>query len=207
MHITRSDLKGEAKKRLAGQTKPSAIVTFVTFLLPAIAGPSGIAPLIFNGPLGAGMGQFFLRLVRGEAPGIGTMFLGFSKFLRNIRVWLLQVIFVVLWALLLIVPGIAAGLRYSMVWFVLADEPELTAREALNRSKALTKGRLGDLFVLAASFFWWLAFGIVTLGIGFLYVVPYVQTTWALVYEGMRSAEAQSAAQPSAIPGPKPSSL
>jgi len=191
MNITRSTLKGEAKRRLSGHTKPSAIVTFVTFLLPTLAGPSGIAPLIFDGPFGAGMAQFFLRLVRGEQPGIGTMFLGFSKFLRNIRVWLLQVIFVLLWAVLLIVPGVVAALRYSMVWFVLADEPELTAREALDRSKALTKGRLGDLFVLAASFFWWLCFGIVTLGIGFLYVVPYVQTTWALVYEGLRVAEAR----------------
>lgn len=190
MNITRADLKAEAKKRLAGQTKPSAIVTFVSFLLPALAGPSGIAPLIFDGPFGAGMAQFFLRLVRGENPGIGTMFLGFSKFLRNIRAWLLQVVFVVLWSLLFLVPGIVAGLRYSMVWFVLADEPELTAREALERSKALTKGRLKDLFTLAFSFFWWLVFGVVTLGIGFLYVVPYVQTTWALVYEGMKAAEA-----------------
>jgi uncharacterized membrane protein len=189
MHITRTTLKSEAKRKLSGQTKPSAIVTFVTWLLPTIAGPSGIAPLIFDGPFGAGMAQFFLRLVRGEAPGVGTMFLGFSKFLRNIRVWLMQLVFVLLWALLLIVPGVIAGLRYSMVWFVLADEPELTARQAMDRSKALTKGRLRDLFVLGLSFFWWLVFGIITLGIGFLYVVPYVQTTWALVYEGMRVAE------------------
>lgn len=192
MNITRADLKAESKRRLAGQAKPSAIVTFVSFLLPSLFGASGIAPILFNGPFGAGMGQFFLRLVRGENPGIGTMFLGFSKFLRNIRVWLLQLVFVLLWALLLIVPGIVAGLRYSMVWFVLADEPDLTAREALNRSKALTKGRLGDLFTVAISFFWWILFGFLTLGIGFLWVVPYIQTTWALIYEGMRAAEGQT---------------
>jgi len=189
MFITRADLKKESKKRLAGQTKTSAIVTFVSFLLPNLFSPSGIAPLLFDGPFASGMAHFFLRLIRGEEPGVGTMFQGFTKFLRNIRVWLLQVVFVVLWTLLFVVPGIIAGLRYSMAWFVLVDEPDLTAREALDRSKSLTQGHLGDLFVLALSFFWWFLFGVITLGIGFLFVVPYFQTTFALFYEGLRAAE------------------
>ena len=188
MNITRKDIKTEAKGRLVGQKKQGAIVTFISSLLPGIMSPSGLAPLLLDGPFAAGMATFFLRLVRGENPGIGSMFLGFSKFLRNIRVWLLQVVFVVLWAVLLLVPGVIAALRYSMVWFILVDEPDLTAREALDRSKELTKGRLRDLFGLAVSFFWWLCFGVVTLGIGFLYVIPYIQSTWALVYEGMRAA-------------------
>jgi uncharacterized membrane protein len=100
------------------------------------------------------------------------------------------VVFVLLWTCLLVVPGIVAALRYSMVWFILADEPDLTARQAIDRSKALTKGHLGDLFLVWMSFFWWFLFGIVTLGIGFLWVVPYVQTTLALVYEGLKAAQA-----------------
>ena len=63
------------------------------------------------------------------------MFQGFTKFLRNIRLWALQVVFVLLWGLLLIVPGVVAALRYSMAWFVLVDEPDLTARQALDRSE------------------------------------------------------------------------
>lgn len=189
MHITRTDLKAESKRKLVGQRKPGAIVTFVTSFIPSLVGPSGIGPLLLDGPFAAGMANFFLRLVRGEQPGIGTMFLGFSKFLRNIRVWLLQVVFVLAWSLLLVVPGFFAALRYSMVWFVLADHPDLTAREAMERSKALTKGHLGDLAVLALSFFWWILLGFVTMGIGFLWVIPYVETTWALVYEGLRIAE------------------
>ena len=189
MHITRAVLKREAKKQFSGEKKTSAIVTVVSWAFPALIGPSGIGPLLFDGPFAAGMASFFLRMVRGEAPGIGTMFQGFSKFLRNIAIWVLQVVFVLLWALLLIVPGVMAGLRYSMVWFVVADEPDLSARQALDRSKALTKGHLGDLFVLVVSFFWWFLFGLVTLGIGFLWVVPYVQTSLALFYEGLRAAE------------------
>jgi len=189
MHITRAVLKAEAKKQFSPEKKSSAIVTLVSWAFPSLIGPSGIGPLIFDGPFSAGMANFFLRLVRREAPGIGAMFQGFGKFLRNIRLWVLQVVFVLLWGLLLVVPGLVAALRYSMVWFVLVDEPDLTARQALARSKALTKGHLGDLFTLAASFLGWVLFGIVTLGIGFLYVVPYIQTTWALVYEGLRVAE------------------
>jgi len=87
------------------------------------------------------------------------------------------------------VPGIVAALRYSMVWFLLVDEPDLGARQALDRSKALTKGHLWDLFTVWLSFLGWFLLGVVTLGIGFLWVVPYVQTTLALVYEGLRAAE------------------
>ena len=189
MHITRTVLKGEAKKQFFGEKKKSALVTLVSFLFPSLIGPSGIGPILLDGPFASGMAHFFLKMVRGEEPGFGTVFQGFTRFLRNIRVWALQVVFVLLWGLLLIVPGVVAALRYSMTWYILVDEPELTAREALNRSKELTKGHLGDLFTLAFSFFWWILFGFVTLGLGFLYVVPYIQTTWALVYEGLRAAQ------------------
>jgi len=190
MFITRADLKQEARKRLTGQTKTSAIATLVSYLIPSVLMPSGLGPILLSGPFSSGVAGFFLQLIRGETPGMGTVFQGFTKFLRNIRLWVLQVVFVVLWALLLVVPGVMAALRYSLVWFVAADEPELTARQALDRSKALTKGRLRDLFGIAVSFFWWFLFGIVTLGIGFLYVVPYFQTTMALFYEGTKAAEA-----------------
>jgi uncharacterized membrane protein len=196
MFITRTTLKTEAKKRLAGQTRPSALVTFVTFFVPQFILPSGLGPLIVDGPFSAGMANFFLQLIRGQNPGMGTMFQGFSNFWRNIRLWLLQVVFVVLWGLLLVVPGVVAALRYSMAWFVAVDEPELTAREVMERSKQLTKGRLRDLFALAVSFVWWVGFGIITLGIGFLYAVPYIQTTWALVYEGLKAAEVRPQASP-----------
>jgi len=192
MHITRSDLKTQSRQQLAGRAKPVAIVTFVSFLVPSLFSATGIAPLLFNGPFGVGMAQYFLQLVRRQEPGVGTMFTGFSRFWRNIFAWVLQVVFVLLWALLLVVPGVIAGLRYSMLWFVLADDPELTARQALQRSKDLTKGHLRDLFVLALSFLGWILLGIVTLGIGFLWIVPYIQTTWALVYEGLKAAQTRS---------------
>jgi len=192
MFITRRDLKVQSKKTLAGQRKTSALVTAVSFVFPNLVGPSGIGAVLLDGPFSAGMAAYFLKLVRGEAPGMGTMFQGFSRFLRNIRLWALEIVFVLLWGLLLIVPGVLAGLRYSMAWFVLVDEPDLTAREALERSKELTQGHLGDLAVLAASFLGWVLVGFLTLGIGFLWIVPYIQTTWALVYEGLRVSQASN---------------
>jgi len=192
MFISRALVKTEAKTRLAGQGKSSAVVTFISWLFPGFLFPSGIGPLLLDGPFSAGMAQYFLRVARGESGGIGSVFLGFSKFLRNVGVWVLQVVFVLLWACLLVVPGVVAALRYSMVWFLLVDEPDLTARQALDRSKALTKGHLWDLFTVWMSFFWWFLFGIVTMGIGFLWVIPYAQTTLALVYEGLKTAEART---------------
>lgn len=187
MFITRRDLKDQSKKTLKGQHKTSALVTAVSFVFPNLVGPSGVGAVLLDGPFSAGMASYFLKLIRGEAPGMGTMFQGFSRFLRNIRLWALQIVFVLLWGLLLVVPGVIAALRYSMVWFVLVDEPDLTARQALERSKELTRGHLGDLALLAASFLGWVLVGFLTLGIGFLWIVPYIQTTWAYLYEGLRA--------------------
>ena len=86
-------------------------------------------------------------------------------------IWLsiITIVFIVLWILLLIVPGVIAALRYSQSAKILAENPTITAREALNRSKEMMRGKLGKYLVLNLSFIWW--FLLVIIGIfGFVII-------------------------------------
>lgn len=76
---------------------------------------------------------------------------------------------------------------YAMVPYLLRDYPDLTAREALRTSREMMKGHKWDLFVLQLSFIGWILLAIVTLGIGFLFVGPYMQTANAAFYEDLKA--------------------
>lgn len=97
-----------------------------------------------------------------------------------------MILYVLLWTLLLIVPGIIAALGYSMTFYILADEPELKAEEALRKSKAMMDGYKLKLFYLDLRFFLLAFLCILTLGIGFLWLIPYVNVTTALFYEDIK---------------------
>ena len=100
---------------------------------------------------------------------------------------LLYMLFVFLWALLLYIPGIIKGLAYSMSPFILKDNPELSANQAINLSQKMMKGHKFDLFCLMLSFLGWVILSMFTLGIGYLWLAPYMYTTMAAFYEDVKA--------------------
>ena len=108
--------------------------------------------------------------------------IGFSNWAHNVWGMFLMGLFIFLWTLLLIIPGIVKALAYSLVPYILVDKPERSANEAINRSKAMMKGHKFDLFYLYLSFIGWIFLAILTLGIGLLWVIPYMQTSMAAFY-------------------------
>lgn len=117
-----------------------------------------------------------------ESPEINTLFSGFSYMGPAILLNIMIAVFTCLWSLLFVIPGIIKAISYSMAYFVLADNPELSAKEALDESKRITSGHIGDLFVLYLSFIPWVLLGAITCGLALIYVVPYMQTTMANYY-------------------------
>jgi uncharacterized membrane protein len=73
--------------------------------------------------------------------------------------------FVALWSLLLVVPGIVAAYRYSMAPFLMADDPDLGALDAINMSKKMMDGHKGRLFALQFSFIGWAFCSMILIGI------------------------------------------
>ena len=135
--------------------------------------------------VGVGFTLFILNTVRGTGAAMGNLLDGFGFFWRIILLNLLLSIFVFLWSLLLIVPGIIAAYRYSMATYVLLDHPEYGVMDCIRESKALTAGRKGELFKLDLSFLGWLFLSFLPY-IGYLvsvWVTPYYALTHAMYYE------------------------
>jgi uncharacterized membrane protein len=118
-----------------------------------------------------------------ETPKFNTLF-------KYIRIWktavtttLLQGLYILLWSLLFIIPGIIAAYNYAMTSYILAENPNLTASQALEMSKTIMNGNRFRLFCLTFSFIGWHLLAVLTFGIGELWVVPYEQAAIAAFYK------------------------
>ena len=115
------------------------------------------------------------------------MFEGFNVFLKSIITNALIGIFVFLWSLLLIIPGILAIYSYSMTFYILADHPSVPPLDAIRRSKELMRGKRWKLAKLQARFIGWYLLAFLTCGIGLLWITPYSQTAISNFYNDIKS--------------------
>ena len=178
--MDRVQLKANAKQQIQGNIGILFVCLLITSVLSGLI--PGLTTLIVGPPLTLGLTMIFLGLTRDESPEINTLFSGFSYMGPAILLNIMIAIFTCLWSLLFVIPGIIKAISYSMAYFVLADNPELSAKEALDESKRITSGHIGDLFVLYLSFIPWVLLGAITCGLALIYVVPYMQTTMANYY-------------------------
>lgn len=179
----RYKLKRAAKRQIQGNIG----VLFVCMLVAALIGSisSVVSWLVFP-VLQFSLVLIYLNLTAGYRPEVGNVFDGFHSFGRAWCLWFLTGFFVMLWTMLLVVPGIVKTFAYSMAPYILADNPNMTALEALNESKRITKGAKMDLFVLQLSFLGWALLGCITCGLALIYVVPYMNATMANAYLELR---------------------
>ena len=117
---------------------------------------------------------------------MSQIFKGFNHFGKTLIIYILVNIYVILWSLLLIIPGIIAGYKYSMTYYILVDNPEISASEAITKSKEMMNGNKAKLFWLLLSFIGWYFLSIISGGIGFIWLVPYVSASTATFYEDIK---------------------
>ena len=91
-------------------------------------------------------------------------------------------LFIFLWSLLFVIPGIVAGYRYAMAPFIMAENPNIGAFEAIAMSKEMMRGHKGELFYLHLTFIGWKLLALFTFGIGNLFIAPYIATSEAAFY-------------------------
>ncbi|MFX3617069.1 MAG: DUF975 family protein [Sporolactobacillus sp.] len=159
---------------------------FLRRQIPNQAYPIEIVYSLLIAPVVISSFWFCLALVRGEDPEIKQVFYVFSELKAAFKlVWvsIVRSVFLGLWFLLLVIPGIIKSLSYAMTYFVLKDHPDYSASEAITESRQLMKGYKGDLFLLLLSFIGWGLLSLLTLGIGLLWLVPYVGVTLAEFYQ------------------------
>ena len=167
------------------------LIIIVFSVVVTLSGIVVIGPLLLTGPLVYGLQKAFLRSARsGESVEIGTLFDGLrddfgGTFVLNLMI----TIFTFLWSLLLFVPGIIKLISYSMSFFVKADHPEYDWHQCMDASKQMTKGHVGELFVLYLSFIPFAFVGSLILGLGTLWLPPYINATMVQYYEALRPVE------------------
>lgn len=133
----------------------------------------------------AGFFLFLLNTVRCHAPAFGNLLDAFGFFPKVLAVVLLQGVLVLLWSLLLIVPGVVAAYRYSQALFLLLDDPTRSPIQCLRESRTMMQGHKAELFELDLSFFGWYLLGALPY-IGYavqLWSIPYIYTTKTLYFE------------------------
>ena len=136
--------------------------------------------IIIGGPLQCAYSKYFLERSRGNISHDNlNVCVDDAKveFVDKMVLGLLINLFVFLWSLLLIIPGIIASYSYSMAYYIKCDHPEYDHKRCREESKKMMNGRKMDLFLLDLSFIGWIFVGILTLGIGLLWVQPYMDAT------------------------------
>lgn len=143
----------------------------------------GIAFAILGSIVGTGYAKFNLDLVDYHPfPEVRTLFSYFSNWKKIAGANLLSGLYVLLWSLLLLVPGILAAYDYAMIRYIQAEHPEMSARSVLEYSKTIMYGNRWRLFCLEMSFFGWSLLCVLSLGIGFLWLAPYQSAAMAAFY-------------------------
>ncbi len=158
-------------------------------LLLAFSNSSMLLNFFLLYPLGLGYAVAHKDLyVNGDARVTrNTVMHTFKGYLRNLLTLLLVYVFVVLWSLLFLVPGIVKGYAYAMAPFIIKDNPELSPNQAINLSMKMMKGHKFQLFCLYLSFLGWVLLSVITLGVALLWVMPYMQTAFAAFYQEVRN--------------------
>lgn len=165
-----------------------AIGTFVVYILiVATLQAIPIIGLIASGPLVLGLAIFSLSISRNQDARLEQIFQGFSNFGTSLGAYLLMILFILLWMLLLIIPGIIAAISYSMTFYILADDNSISAMDAINKSKKMMNGYKWKFFCLHLRFLGWALLCLLTLGIGFLWLAPYVQISVAKFYDDVKA--------------------
>jgi uncharacterized membrane protein len=116
----------------------------------------------------------------------------FRLYFRNVWGMFLSGLYIFLWTLLLIVPGVIKSFAYAMTPYILNDYPELSANQAINLSRKMMKGHKFDLFCLLLSFIGWSILSIFTIGIGTLWLYPYMYTSMAAFYQDVKKEYSQA---------------
>ena len=155
-----------------------------------------VASLLLSGPFIIGMSTLALNVSRGKEVKVEQLFSGFKNYASALALYLINSIFIALWSLLLIVPGIIKAISYSMSYYILIDNPNMGANEARKQSMAMMEGHKWRYFCLMFSFIGWIILCVLTLGILTFWVTPYIQTAQSEFYHSLLAERGYATHQP-----------
>jgi len=190
-----TQIMSEARASLNGKW-PLAIGTFLILLLISMGAAliplaGQIIGILIAGPLAVGGAYFALNIVRDQVAQTDDLFFSFNNNLSNsILAYLLVVAFALIGFVLLIIPGVIVALALSQTWFILAENPSMDSYDAIMRSRKMMDGFKFKLFKIQLRLLGLGLLCLLTLGIGFLWLIPYQNVVCAKFYEEVKAANA-----------------
>lgn len=194
------DIRAAALAELKGNWTQPVLCTLVYVIV------TGAASMLFSSiheacnlafgilvatPLGFGFIITFLNFMRGidRDDMVGKPFMCFKNYGRFLGVSALYFVYIFLWTLLFIIPGIIKSYSYAMTPYIMHENPQLSGEDCINASMKMMDGNKGKLFLLDLSFIGWIILGVLTLGIGLLWVEPYMMCSRAKFYEELKARQ------------------
>lgn len=161
-----------------------AFTVIVVLIVAAIVLVIGIAlDVLLLNPVQVGINRFMVKSLDDTARIAEVGYTFDHNYKNGVKVMFFKDLYVVLWSLLFIIPGIYKAYQYRMVPYILGENPDMTYQEVLQRSKDMMDGQKWDAFVLDLSFILWHMLGGITCGLAeIFYVAPYVNLTDAALY-------------------------
>ena len=173
-----TSLDGTALAILTGVLGVIAIILVIAIII-------GIVYFILGSFVAVGYAKFNLNLIDNKEASFGNLFEYFRYWKRTAAASFLVGLYVFLWSLLFIIPGIIAAYSYSMTNYILAENPDMTAREAIRKSKEMMHCNKESLFLLELSFIGWQLLSLLTCMIGNLFLNPYIHASRAAFYRNL----------------------
>lgn len=185
--VKRSQLKRLAKQQLK---RNWGIALGAITLCSAMS----VAALIIGGPalanvVSVGFVAAYMAIIRTGKANISSVFDGWKSFGPAFIAGILVPLYTFFWSLLFWIPGIIKSYAYAMTNYVIKDNPDMTANEAITESRRLMRGNKWRLFIMDLSFIWWDILCVLTLGILTIYVVPYKLAARAAFYDAVKSSK------------------
>lgn len=182
------ELKQASKESVKPYLFESILAVFLYGIILSAASSAAGASLVVGGPMTIGLIMFFRSLRKKERPEITTIFQGFKEhFVSSLVGYLLSLVYIFLWSLLLIIPGIIKSFSYAMTQYIIHDNPTMNGNDAITLSRKMMSGHKMRLFSLYLSYIGWFLLGIITFGIAMIYIAPFIQAAVLEFYEDLKN--------------------
>lgn len=145
-----------------------------------------LAVRLFLSILKYGECKLFTHIVEGKDAKFSTVFDGLLYVVKAVAANIYVIILTIMWTLLFIIPGLIAAVKYSLTYYIIAENPDIPITDAVDMSKNMMDGHKMDYVMLLLSFIPWLLLVVVTGGLASIYVTPYMNTAFAQFYVMVR---------------------
>ena len=200
------DYREKAWNKLSGKWGTFAIIFLIYFIIVGflegvgsfdaqnlvntiIIGLLSVVSFVLSGPFEFGLRKTSLMVSNGQTIRVENLFDGFKDFTRTALLNIINSLFIFLWSLLFIIPGIIKAISYSMSYYILEENPNMSANEARLESIRIMQGNKWRYFCLQISFIGWILLSILTFGILFLWVNSYIYVANAEFYKSLKEVD------------------